>query len=118
MSQFVDGSSKSFVAGAAIGQHILVKVTSGVLSVAALGEEPIGTLEEASFASGDIRSVRLRSCKGTIRCVASGTFDQGKTVYGRADGKIDDISTTSAVRIGIALEAATAANDVIEVLPC
>lgn len=118
MSQYVEGSSKSFTAGAAIGQHILVKVTSNALSVAGLAEEPIGTIEEASFASGDIRSVRLLSCKGTIRCVASGAFSQGAVVYGRALGKVDDIATSSAVRIGIALEAATAANDVVEVLPC
>jgi hypothetical protein len=106
------------VAGAAIDQFILVKLASDLLSVAALGEEPIGVIEEASFVSGDIRSVRLLSAKGTIKCIASGAFSQGAVLYGRASGKVDDISTTSAIRIGIALEAATATGDVVEVLPC
>jgi hypothetical protein len=118
MSQFVEGSVKSFTAGAAIAQHILVYLSSGVLQVAALGTQPIGTITEAAFASGDVRGVRLLSAKGTIPCVASGTFSQGAIVYGRALGKVDDISTTAAVRIGMALEAATTAGDIIEVMPC
>jgi len=118
MSQYVETPTKSFTAGGAIAKNILVKLTSSVLSVAALGEEPIGTIEEAAFASGDVRSVRMRNGGGTLNCVASGAFSQGAIVYGRADGKIDDISTTSAVRIGIALEDAGAAGDVVEVLPC
>ncbi len=115
MAEMVAGAVASYTAGAAIAKHILVKLTSDVLSVAALGEEPIGTLDEASFASGDVRAVRLRGT-GIIKCVASGAFSQGAVVYGRADGKIDDISTTSAIRIGIALKAATASGDIIPVL--
>jgi uncharacterized ferredoxin-like protein len=117
MAAIVTTATRTAIAGAAIGQHVLVKLTSDVLSVAALGEEPIGTMEEASFASGDIRAVRLRSAQGTIKCKASGAFSQGAVVYGRASGLVDDI-TTSAIRIGIALESATAANDFIEVLCC
>jgi hypothetical protein len=117
MSQQTEGRTKTFTAGAAIGQWILVKLSSGKLAVAGLGEEFLGVIEEAAFADGDLRSVVLRSSEGTIKCVASGAFSAGAVVYGRAAGKVDDISTTSALRVGIALEAATAANDVIEVLP-
>lgn len=117
MSQYVDGPSKTFTAGAAIGQDILVKLSSGKLAVAALGDEHIGTLLAESFTDGDERAVRLRSAQGTTKMVASGAFTAGAILYGRALGKVDDISTTSAIRVGTALEAATAANDVIEVLP-
>ena len=117
MSQFVNSPTKGFTAGAAIGKHILVKLSSGKLSVAALAEEPIGTLEDESFADLDIRSVRLLSAQGTIKCVASGAFSNGAVLYCRAAGKVDDISTSSAVRVGIALETATASGDIIEVLP-
>lgn len=117
MNQFTEGPTKAFTAGAAIGKHILVKLSSGKLAVAGLGDEYIGTLEDEAFADLEIRSVRLRSAQGTIQCVASGAFSVGAVVYGRAAGKVDDISTTSAVRVGIALEAATAASDIIEVLP-
>ena len=118
MSQATEGRTKTFTAGAAIGQWILVKLSSGKLAVAALGDEWIGVIEEAAFADLDRRSVVMRSAEGTIKCVASGAFSAGAVVYGRAAGKVDDISTTSAVRVGIALEAATALNDIVEVLVC
>ena len=117
MSQFVNTPTKGFTAGAAIGKHILVKLASGKLAVAALGEEFIGTLEDESFADLDIRTVRLKSAEGTIKCVASGAFANGAVVYGRAAGKVDDISTTSAVRVGIAMETVTASGDIVEVMP-
>lgn len=118
MSQVTEGRTKTFIAGAALARGILVKLTSGKLAAAALGEEWIGVMEEASFADGDLRSVVMRSAEGTVKCVASGAFSVGAVVYGRASGKIDDISTTSAIRVGIALEAATALNDEVEVLIC
>ncbi len=117
MSQFVNTPTKGFTVGAAIGAHILVKLASGKAEIATLGDEPIGTLEDESFADLDIRSVRLLSAQGTIKCVASGAFSNGAVLYGRAAGKVDDISTTSAIRVGIALETATASGDIIEVLP-
>ena len=116
MNQKVDTGSRSFEAGAAIGKHILVKLSSGKLDVAGLGDEWIGTINAKAFASGDRRSVDLRSKQGTIVCIASGAFSEGDVVFGRAAGKIDDISATSAVRVGIALEAAAAAEEEIEVL--
>jgi hypothetical protein len=118
MSQYVEGPTKSFIAGAAIAKHILVKVASGKIAVAGLAEEFIGSLEDASFADLDVRAVRLRGAGGTMKCTAAGAFSQGAVVYGRALGKIDDVSTSSAVRVGIALEAATAAGDIVEVLVC
>lgn len=117
MSQYVVTPTKSFTIGAAIGKHILVKLSSGKAEIAALGEESIGTLEDESFADGDIRAVRLLSAEGTIKCVASGSFSNGAVVYGRASGKVDDISLTSAIRVGIAMEDAGATNDIVEVMP-
>jgi hypothetical protein len=117
MSQFIDGSLKSFTAGAAIGKHILVKLSSGKLAVAGSTEEPIGSLENESFADGDERAVRLRSCAGTMLCVAAGAIAEGAVVYCKANGKVDDVVDTDK-RVGIALEAVTAANDLIEVMPC
>jgi hypothetical protein len=118
MSQYVEESVKSFTAGAAIGQHTLVKLTTGKLAAAALTEEPLGTLLEASFADGDVRPVRLRSAEGTMLCKAANAITAGAVVYGRASGLVDDVATSAGIRIGVALEAATATNDIIEVLPC
>ncbi len=117
MSQCLNTPTKAFTAGAAIGKHILVKLGSGKLSVAALAEQPIGTLEDESFADMDVRNVRLLSARGTILCVADAAITSGVVVYGRELGKISDVSDSSAVRIGIALEAAGARGDIIEVMP-
>jgi len=118
MSQYIDGPRKTFDAGGALAQRILVKLSSGVLAAAGLAEEFIGSIDEAAFAAGDPRSVTLRNKQGTMLCVAAGAFSAGAVVYGRAAGKVDDIGTSSAIRVGIALEAATAADDIVEVLNC
>ncbi len=117
MSQFVETATKAFTAGAAIGKHILVKISSSKLAVAGLAEQPIGTIEDEAFADLDVRAVRLLSAQGTLKCVAAAAVAEGAVVYGRAAGKVDDVSTSSAVKIGIAMEAAGAANDIIEVMP-
>jgi len=115
MSQFVDGNVKAFTAGAAIGIHVLVKIASGKLAVAGLGDEYIGSMTQASFADGDVVGVRLKSAAGTHKLVAAGAFAQGARVYSRAAGEVDDVST-GAKGCGIALEAAAAADDVVEVV--
>lgn len=115
---FVDGPSRTFQAAAAITLGVLVKVdSSGYAAIAGLGEQPIGVAETAAAAAGDKISIRLLHGGGTFRAKASGAFAVGALVYGRASGLVDDISTTSAVLVGVALEAATAANDLVEVAP-
>ena len=115
--QYVATDEKAFVCGAAIGQYVLVKKASGKVEIAGLADEPIGVLLEESFADGDKRAVRLISCRGTLVCKADAALAEGAIVYGQENGEIDDVSASSAVRIGIALEAATAAGDFIEVVP-
>jgi len=118
MSQYVETPTKAFTAGAAIGKHILVKLDTAKLAVAGLAEQAVGVIEDEAFADGDLRAVRLLSAQGTIKCVAAAAVAEAAVVYGRALGKVDDVSTSSAIRVGVALEAATAAGDIIEVLPC
>ncbi len=45
MSQFVDGNTKSFVAGGAIAQHLRVKISSGKLAVAGLTDRERQVIE-------------------------------------------------------------------------
>ena len=117
MSQQNDSGIKAFTAGAALAAHTLVNLSSGVLAACGLTEQPIGVLLEASFASGDIRPVKLMSAPGTIRVKTENAVAAMAVVYGRAAGVVDDSSAGSALKIGIALEAATAPGDVIEVMP-
>lgn len=114
MSQFVETPCKTFTAGGAIGKHLRVKLSTGKLAAAGVADDWIGTMVNASFADLDVSSVRLRSAQGTCKFVAAGAITAGSRVYAAASGKVDDAITTEL--IGIALEAANDADEVIEVL--
>lgn len=113
MSQMVDGCCKTFTTGAALAQFRRVYLSSGVLQYADAYTPDIGTTETDTFASGANVAVRLRNADGTRKMVAAAAITSGAYVYGAANGKIDDIGF---VPVGIALEAATADGDIIEVL--
>lgn len=114
MSQIVEGRRKSFTAGLAIARCLRVKLTASKLAIAGASDAELGTLEDAVFADLDIGVVNLRTLQGTAGFVANGAITKGVTVYGAASGKIS--ATAGPVVIGIALEAATADGDIIEVL--
>lgn len=117
MGMTVDGNTRSFVASEAIARGQLVKLASTEkVAVAGLAEAPIGVAETVSTADGDLITVRLLSSTGTINVKAGGAFDAGAAVYGRAAGVVDDIATSSAVPIGIAIKAGVA-NALTEVAP-
>lgn len=117
MSQFNDAGYKSFQASAAITQYARVKMASdGTISTAGLTDRECGVAMEASLASGDVIPVKLRSAGGTHKMIAAGAVTRGALVYTAASGKMDDVATATGYLLGHALEAATANNDVIEVL--
>ncbi len=115
MSQYVVTDTKTFTAGAALSKHRRVKLSAGKLAYAGVADVGIGTLEQDCFADGDVVDVRLRNLQGTVKMIAAGAVTSGAVVYAAANGKIDD--TASNQQVGIALEAATADGDIIEVLP-
>lgn len=114
MSQEVRECTKTFSAGAALVQNRLVVLSSGVLQYADAYTTAIGTLEDTTFASGDVVAVRLLPGEGTFKMMASAAITSGAYVYQTASGKIDDVGF---IPVGIALEAASADGDIIEVLP-
>jgi hypothetical protein len=73
----------------------------------------LGTLEDASFADLDVRSVRLRTAAGTRKMVASEAITAGNPVYAATGGKI---AADGSVMEGIALETSTTDGDIIEVM--
>jgi len=114
---FVVGNYKTMKAAGAIDKGVLVKVSAAdTVAAAGLAEQPIGVLEEPALAANDLVAVRLLSSGGTIQARAANAVTVGAAVYGRASGLVDDVSTSSAVLIGIANEAAGATNDLIEVI--
>jgi predicted RecA/RadA family phage recombinase len=94
----------------------VVLASGGTVSTAGLAEKEIGTAMTAAFASGDLVTVRLRTAAGTHKMIAKEAIAAGATVYTEAGGKVQDTAESTAFQVGTALEAATAENDIIEVL--
>ena len=114
MSQYVEAAVRGFAAGAAIGQFLRVYLTaSNTLALAGANDYGIGTMEDPSTAANEQVGVRLNSAQGSRKCVANAAITVGDPVYLAASGKV---GASGSVRYGTALEAATADNDIIEVL--
>lgn len=111
---------KTFYAGEALAAKRRVKIESGTVTTppevvyAGAGEDFIGVTEYA-VADGDLVAVRLNSSPGTYECTCDidSAIARGTVLYGAADGKVSDASSGTAQ--GIALEAAAADADIIEV---
>lgn len=112
MSQQFETPTRPDVAAGAVAQYLRVK-TPGAIAAAGASDVSIGTMELPCLAAGPC-TVRLRTAQGTRKMVASEAITAGNSVYAAAGGKI---AATGTVFEGIALESATADNDVIEVLP-
>ena len=117
----IEGTKKTFTAGAAFLAFALVQLSSGkvIENTATSTDDPIGVAEFAAAADGDLVTVRLINGPGTFEMIAAGAITSGVDVYAAADGKIQALPADAGTyrRIGKALEAATADGDIIEVLP-
>lgn len=108
----------TFTAGEDLLPKRRVKIESGTATVppevvyADAGEQHIGVTGNDAVSDGDPVSITPINMTGTYEGTAKTALVVGATLYGAADGKIDDTSSGSA--IGIALEAATADGDIIE----
>lgn len=115
MSQYVSTPTRYFEAGAALAAHLRVKLSAGVLQLAGAADIALGTVETRVLAAADPTAVRLRTAQGTRKMVAASAITAGSYVYGAASGKVNDVANGNLE--GIALDAAGADGDVIEVLP-
>jgi hypothetical protein len=117
MSQYDDSGYKAFKAAGAITIYDRVKLSAAdTVDVAGLAEIEIGTAQNAAFAANDLVNVKLRTAPGTHKMRMKDTGSAAATVYTEAAGEAQFTATNTAYVIGIALEAATAENDIIEVL--
>lgn len=113
MSQYVHAPTRQFAASGALGQFLRVYVTSGQIALAGATTAMVGTLERPAFAAADIVPVRVRNAEGTRIMIASEAITAGNYVYAAASGKV---AADGSIAEGIALTAATADGDQIEVL--
>lgn len=113
--QYCENGRKAFLnGGTALAKYTRVKLSSGTLTTAVLADKEIGVLMERveANAHGD---VLLRTSPGTTPMIAAAAITAGATVFTAAAGKVSN-TATGAFQVGIALEAAAADGDIIEVL--
>jgi hypothetical protein len=113
-----NASSKAFTAGEDLEPNRRVKLSSSSGTEVEYADQSdsdsyVGfTLTAAD--EGDSVTVLTTWGQATFKAVAADTFSVGSTLYAADDGKVSDSSSGNA--IGTALEAATAAGDVVEIL--
>lgn len=116
---YVNESERSFTASGAIAERTLVKLASDNTVAAAAThstDKPIG-VALSNAADGDNVTVKLLNGDGTVLVVANGAVVIGTTLFGCDSGKVNDTDPGSAVKVGIALNAAAADGDIIEMIP-
>jgi hypothetical protein len=116
MSQSVHANSKGYVATAALGEGIAVKISSGQVVVATAATDKIIGVTMNKVAAGETASVHLRSAAGTMKVKAGGAVAVGDYVTSNGTGQSITTVTAGNQIIGMALEAG-ALNDFIEVMP-
>lgn len=112
MSQYVEGPVRADTAAGAVAKYLRVKTPGAVAAAGAL-DQGFGTMDRDCLAAGPC-SVRLRTAQGTRKMVAAAAITAGNLVYGAASGKVSSVANPNV--IGVAMEAATADGDVIEVM--
>jgi hypothetical protein len=116
MSQFFESLDRTFEASAAVPLHAAVQIANtGKVSTNGLATRTIGFATRPAFASGDKITVRL--LYPTYKAIAKEAFAIAATLYTEADGKVQDTAESTSLPMFLALEAATAENDVVEIMP-
>jgi predicted RecA/RadA family phage recombinase len=112
-----DSGFRAFPVGAsALTAGTRVSLSSGLaVAAGAPNASALGVAIGDAPANG-IVTVKLNTAGGTHEMKAGGVISAGAVVYPAASGKILAAQTSSNNAIGIALEAATADGDVIEVV--
>jgi hypothetical protein len=116
MSQQNEGSSKGYLATAALLEGYAVKLASGNVVVATAATDKIIGVTQGKYAAGETASVKLRNGNGTIKVKLGGTVAVGDRLTAAADGRLVATTTAANEVVAVALEAGVA-NDFVEAAP-
>ena len=112
---------KAFTAGAGgVASWRLVILSSGKLihNTESATDDTIGVTLSGATENQSV-SVALLNSGGTLEMTAAGVINAGAKVFAAPDGKVQALPATAGTYrlIGMAMQAATAENAVIEVMP-
>ena len=111
-----DSGFLTLPAAAAISEGKRVHINAAGQWVLSGATDPSTGVATHACASGAPLTVKLWTAPGTFAVVANAAIVAGARLFPTANGNVDDAGTT-ALNL-VAREAATAANDIIEALPC
>jgi hypothetical protein len=103
-------------AGETILANQRIKFDAGEAVTAVADEFAIG-FAQMNAAAGERVSVRLVNSQGTFKAIAKEAFAIGASLYGALAGKVQDTDPGAGTIRFMALEAATADGQIVEVLP-
>lgn len=113
---YINAQRRTFPAGADLAAYRVVTLLNGELALCDPGEAPLG-VTEYPVVDGDLASIRLLNCSGTIELEAAGAVAAGDLVVLAAGGTVvKDPGADARTVIGRSLVAVTAGG-VIEVVP-
>jgi Uncharacterized conserved protein (DUF2190) len=102
-------------------RYLLVKngVAANTVALAGAGDQPLGVALDTAPDTVSPVAVKLLAGTGTLRMVASGAINQGDLLEVAANGQVKTLVQTNGSGtkwvVGVALQAATNAGDLIEV---
>lgn len=96
---------------------VKLNTVSQLVAATAATDQVVGILQNAPVLN-DTGDVVLRNAQGTCKAKAGAAFAVGTKLMIDGTGRVITAATTGNEIVGIAFEAATAANQVIEMAPC
>jgi len=115
---YVEGSFKTYKVGAsAIAANSAVKKVNGLIVIATAATDNILGVLQKAVAIGMPADVRLRSAAGTLQIRSGAAIAVDAPITSDANGAGITATVAGQQIIGYALEASTAAGQVIELLP-
>lgn len=113
MSQRNDTGFITRTADEAISLNQTVRITATGAAICDLANDCHGTCVSPA-ASGGLVTIKLMNANGTHKVIAKEAFAEAAVLYTEADGKVQDTAEATGAPCFLALEAATAENDVVE----